>query len=76
MPIAPILPSSRRAIISAELIVEVDDLVALGLQSRPEVEPSQIHHGMRSMAELREIGLYGGAQFGWLLRCGNRNRAR
>ena len=58
-----------------ELVVEVDDLIALGLQAGAEVEASQVHHVDAVDAELREIGLDRGAQFGGPLRGGQRNAA-
>ena len=59
-----------------QLVVEVDDLIALGLHAEREIEPAQVHHVDAVDAELLEIGLHGGAQFGGLLRCGDGGRVR
>ena len=53
-----------------QLVVHVDDLVALGLQAGLEVHASQVHHRDALEAELAKVVFDGGAQLGGLLRGG------
>ena len=59
-----------------QLIVEVDELVAFGLQPGPEVEPAQVHHVDVVDAQLCQVRFDGSAELGGPLRGGERNGAR
>ena len=56
-----------------KLVVEIDDLIALRLQPRPEVEATEVHHVNPVEPQLRQVGLDGGPQLGGLLGGGQSN---
>ena len=58
-----------------QLVVEIDDLVALGLQARTKVEAPQVHHRNAIESQLTQIVFDGGAQLGGFLRCLQRSSA-
>src|SRR5262249_44168732 len=57
-----------------QLVVEVDDLVALGLHTGPEVLAPQIDHRYAVEAQLAQVVFHGRAQLGGLLRRRQRDR--
>lgn len=75
-PIAPILPSPPHGDHHGELVVDVDDLIALGHQSRRDVEAAQVDDGKPLQAKVAEIVLHAGSNLlGTLRRLDGKLRA-